>query len=179
MTTFQKTALVIIIIILLEAFYIFNMQDNISTSIIEQPSTSIPTVTITPNGLCGLSITSHNINGKAGLQKPITISGIIDNTNYAEKGCAWQMFEGQAGTAQAFVFVDNSWKPISKLIPIPVSNWMTTKTTFTVELSIDTSTMNITTGTPLKVVFIEENASGEPPVDTYTLPLVGTYGELN
>ncbi len=179
MTSFQKTTLILITVILVGSLYVFNTQDNTPTLPTEQPDVTPTTITtVTPNGICGLFVTSHNVNGKASLQKPITVSGIIDNTDHQTRGCSWQMFEGQAGTAQAFAYVDNQWKSISKQTYVPVPNWMTTKTTFKVELTIDTGVMNIAAGTPLKVVFTEENASGEPPVDIYTLPLITTHGEL-
>ncbi len=88
------------------------------------------------------------------------------------------MFEGQLGSAHAYAFVNNGWRSISKETPVPVANWMTDKTTFSVELRIDTGTMNIAEGTQLKVVFTEENPAAINPSKTYTLPLVAAYGEL-
>jgi len=142
-------------------------------------TTDITPVTITPNGTCGLFVTSHNPDGKASLAKPITISGIIDNTNREKLGCSWTMFEGQLGSAHAYAFVNNTWESISKETPVPVANWMTDKTTFSVEIKVDTGTMNIAEGTPIKVVFTEENPAAINPSKTYTLPLVTARGELD
>lgn len=175
MTKIQKMFVAIILLSLGIAVYIFTK--NIPVEYTPPTATSTP-ITITPNGICGLLITSHTPNQKASLQKPITVSGTINNIDRVSRGCSWQLFEGQAGTAEAFVFVNNQWKSISTQTPVPVPNWMSTSTTFTVEIRINTGTMNIVDGTPIKVVFTEENASGEPPVDTYTLPLVVVYGEL-
>jgi hypothetical protein len=176
MTTIQKTFVVILILILGIIAYISTQKNSVEDTTTTATSTAS---TSTPNGLCGLLITSHTINGKVSLAKPITVSGTINNADRVSLGCAWQSFEGQAGTAQAFAFVNNQWEPISTQTPVPVPNWMSTSTTFTVELRIDTGTMNIASGTPVKVVFTEENASGEPPVDTYTLPLISVSGELD
>lgn len=157
MTTIQKTFLTILILIL--GITIYQLYTH-----------------KTFNSVCGLSVTSHSTNGKVALAKPITINGNINNVS---KECAWQMFEGQAGTVEAFAFVNNQWKSISNQTPVPVQNWMTSSTTFTVEIRVDTENMNIVDGTPIKVVFTEENASGELPVDTYTLNLVSVSGELD
>jgi hypothetical protein len=81
------------------------------------------------------------------------------------------MFEGYAGSAQVFIFADNEWRPISGTTPVPVLDWMTNKTTFTIELKINTKDIQVTENMPVKVLFLEENASGEPSVDTYILPL--------
>lgn len=175
MQTYQKTPLVILTLVaiaIITGIYTYKANPDQTT---DQPTTA----TTTPNGTCGLLITSHDINSKASLIKPIIVSGIVDNTNRQTLGCSWQMFEGQLGSAQAFVFVNNAWKSISKQTPVPVANWMTDKTTFSVELRINTGTMNIAAGTPVKVVFTEENPAAINPSKTYTLPLVTATGELN
>jgi hypothetical protein len=169
MTTTQKTLAALGILILALFVYVSTQKNPVQDT--APIATSTPTA-VTPHGLCGLVITSHNLNAKASVSKPITISGIIDNTNSVANGCSWQMFEGQAGTAEVFAFVQNQWKSISKQTPVPVPNWMTNKTTFTVEIGINTGTMNIVDGTPLKVLFAEDNVSEESPVDTYTFPLI-------
>lgn len=181
MKTYQKTLLLILIIIVALGTYLYtNKTTPLPTD--QSPTattTDITPITITPNGTCGLFVTSHNPDSKASLLKPITISGIVDNTNREKLGCSWTMFEGQLGSAHAYVFVNNAWKSISEETPVPVANWMTDKTTFSVEIKIDTGTMNIAEGTPLKVVFTEENPAAINPSKTYTLPLVTVYGELD
>lgn len=170
MNKLQKTS-IIIILILLGIVYILNIEHKTPTTPINRPATTTPT--------CGLFVTSPTPHGKVALTKPITVTGIIDNTDYKTRGCSWQMFEGQAGTAQAFIFINNQWVAISQKTPVPVANWMTEKTTFTVELGVTVNTSTLTEGIPVQVIFTEENTSGEPPVDTYTLPLTLTVsGEL-
>ncbi|MCF7865048.1 MAG: hypothetical protein K9M11_00895 [Candidatus Pacebacteria bacterium] len=198
MQTYQKILLAIVVIINVTAgafLYAKNAhfdtpltgndpsvtgQTTSTSATTTSPTGTNPTPTaITPNGTCGLLVTSHNPNGKASLLKPITVSGVVNNTNRQSLGCSWTMFEGQLGSAHAYAFVNNAWKSISTETPVPVANWMTDKTTFKVEIAIDTGTMNIAEGTPLKVVFAEENPAAINPSKTYTLALVTAYGELN
>lgn len=139
------------------------------------PTTSIPTptptqnVTVVPNGTCGLTIFSHSVNSRVNF--PLMISGVVDNTNMNTLECSWLMFEGQAGSAQLYYKSPlDGWKPIGAQIPVPVQNWMSTKTTFMVTFT--NPIIDLVSGTELKVVFTEDNASGLPPIDTYELPLV-------
>lgn len=182
MQPYQKFLSVIAAIVIL-AFGAFFCARSTGTFFGYQPAmpgqaASTP-IAVTPNGTCGLLVTSHNISGKASLAKPITVSGIVDNTKRETLGCSWTMFEGQLGSAHAYAFVNGAWKSISKETPVPVANWMTDKTTFSVEIAIDTGTMNIAEGTALRVVFTEDNPAAINPSKTYTLPLVTAYGELN
>lgn len=177
MTTTQKTIAIVAILILGIIAYVSTQKTPVED---QTPiATTTAPVVVTPHGSCGLLITSHNADAKASLAKPITITGIVDNTDRVAKGCSWQMFEGQAGTAEVFAFVNNQWKSISNQTPVPVANWMTDKTTFVVEIKINTGTMNIAAGTPVKVVFTEENAAAINPSKTYTLPLISVTGELD
>jgi hypothetical protein len=135
------------------------------------------------DGVCGFSVMSHSAQAAVGF--PLTIQGTIDNTDAQVRGCAWQMFEGQGGTAQLF-YVENKadtktqpqWLPLGISVPITVEDWATTTTRFTVSFDgsfvnpVTKTVINITDGTKFKVVFTEENASGMPPIDTYELPLV-------
>lgn len=133
----------------------------------------------TPPGTCGLVITSHAQNGKVSLAKPIMINGKISNTNQEKRGCGWTMSEGQAGVLEVFAYVNGEWKSISKKTPIPVQDWMTTETTFSVEVDIDDVTASyIGSGRPIKIIFAEDNPSGEGLSDKYSLNLITTVGEL-
>lgn len=179
MKTYQKNLLALFILIILAVgawLYIYKKPLPVET---QSRTATTTTETVSTNGVCGLSITSHNPNDKASLIKPITITGVIDNTNRETLGCSWILFEGQLGSAHVFALINNEWKSISKETPVPVLNWMTDKTTFSVEIAIDTGVINIAEGTPLKVVFTEENPAAINPSKTYTLPLVTAYGELN
>ena len=104
---------------------------------------------------------------------PLTVIGTIDNSNSKNLGCTWQMFEGQAGSAQLYFNYNNDgWKPIGTSVPVTVSNWTSTKTTFVATLNFYNGGIGIPNGTPMKITFTEENASGLPPVDTFDFPVV-------
>jgi hypothetical protein len=119
---------------------------------------------------CGLLVTSVSANAKVSF--PVVIKGVIDNTAASSKGCSWQMFEGQAGTAQLFYKYQSSWYSLGVSVPVKVDNWTSAKTNFTVTLNFNNDGIGLPNGTPLKVVFSEENASGMSPVDTFELPIV-------
>ena len=126
---------------------------------------------VVKSGNCGLVVTSPI--PKSSVTFPLVIKGVVDNSDREKLGCSWQMFEGQAGTAEIY-FKDgnNEWKKLGTTVPVPVENWMSVKTFFSVSLNFNNEGIGLPTGTPMKVVFTEENASGIPPVDTYELPLV-------
>lgn len=133
---------------------------------------SIPKKTITANGDCGFTVTSNSINDKISL--PLTIGGIIDNTNKKSLGCSWQMFEGQAGTAQLYAKYagDEDWRKLDSAKPIIVNNWMADSTPFSVTVDFNNGGGGLVAGAQLKIVFTEENASGIRSKNTYELPLV-------
>lgn len=169
----QKNILLIIVLMVIVgvmiAFGVFDPKKK------TDPTTSIPTptptqnVTVVPNGTCGLTILSHSVNSRVNF--PLTISGVVDNTNMNTLGCSWLMFEGQAGSARLYYKSPaEGWKPIGAQIPVPVQNWMSTKTTFMVTFT--NPIIDLVSGTELKVVFTEDNASGLPPIDIYELPLM-------
>ncbi|MEI6553470.1 MAG: hypothetical protein WCO09_02780 [bacterium] len=147
---------------------------NLSTGTGVGSSASVSTSTavgnVIPNGKCGLSVTSTSPNSKVGF--PLVIKGVVDNTKSKVLGCSWQMFEGQAGIAQLYFKDNNEWKKLGASVPVPVENWTSDKTIFSVVLNSNNEGVGLPNGTLLKVIFTEENASGMPPVDTYELPLV-------
>jgi hypothetical protein len=142
------------------------------TSVIKNnsASTSMDVANAIPNGKCGLTVTSHLPNSKTGF--PLIIKGVVDNTDSKDLGCVWQMFEGQAGTVQLYFKDNDEWKKLGSPTLIPVENWMSNKTFFSVGLDFNNEGIGLPTGTFLKVIFTEENASGITPVDTYELPLI-------
>ena len=95
-------------------------------------------------GKCGLMIGSINANTKVSI--PLTISGTIDNTKATTLGCAWQMFEGQGGTAELYYLNEGKWVPIGGSV-IKVANWATTTTTFTTTLNYTNTKIQLPTGT--------------------------------
>ena len=122
------------------------------------------------SGKCGFFVTSPSPNEKVSF--PLTIKGAVDNSSRQSKGCSWQMFEGQAGVAQLYFKDTNKWQKLGGSKPVPVENWMSTSTIFSVVLNFSNEGIGLPAGTLLKVVFTEENASGMPPVDTFELPLI-------
>jgi hypothetical protein len=123
------------------------------------------------SGKCGFFVTSPSPNEKVNF--PLTIKGAVDNSSRQSKGCSWQMFEGQAGVADLyFKDANNKWQQLNTSKPVPVENWMSTSTVFSVVLNFSNEGINLPAGTSLKVVFTEDNASGMPPVDTFELPLI-------
>jgi len=113
---------------------------------------------------CGLTVTSHK-EGQSVLF-PLTLYGVIDNTDSKNTGCNWAMFEGQAGSAQAYVYIDGEWKVVSELTPIPVRNWMSSNSTFSVNLMKksglprDVEDVLKERGVPIKIHFSEDDPAG-------------------
>jgi hypothetical protein len=123
------------------------------------------------NSKCGFQITSLSSGGKASF--PLTISGVVDNSNSQNLGCAWQMFEGQAGIAQLYYKYPNSgWEIIGESKPIMVKDWTSNTTTFTTTLNFNNGGVGLQAGTPMKVVFTEENAAAIRPGLMFELPFI-------
>ena len=123
------------------------------------------------SGKCGFFVTSPSPNEKVSF--PLTVKGVVDNSSRQSKGCSWQMFEGEAGIAQLyFKDTNNKWQQLNTSKPVPVENWISTSTIFSVVLNFSNEGIGLPAGTSLKVVFTEENASGMPPVNTFELPLI-------
>ncbi len=162
--------IIAILIILVGGYIYLRINSNILNGVVgKNDGTKSNDVII--SGKCGLLVTSHSPNEKVNF--PITIKGVVDNSDRQSKGCAWQMFEGQAGVAQLYFKDTNSeWQKLGALTPVPVENWMSTSTLFSVGLNFNNEGIGLPAGTLLKVIFTEENASGMPPVDTFELPLV-------
>ncbi len=134
------------------------------------PADNTPVVTVPPT--CGFSVTSPAPNQKVSF--PLVVKGVVDNTDAENKGCSWQMFEGQAGSAQLYAYnidgKETGWQKIGAAVPTTVADWMTTSTTFAINIGNDQ--MGLAQGTQMKIVFEEEDAAGFGNPDTYELPLV-------
>ncbi len=140
---------------------------------------TIASSTVSKIGKCGLQITS--IEPNATISFPLTIKGLVDNTNSSKLGCSWTMFEGQAGTAKLFYRLSNNWIPLQDISPdkpgiIIVDDWTSLKTNFSVTLHPDIIDSAVTDSNPalsLKIVFTAENPSGDPSREmTFELPVV-------
>lgn len=119
---------------------------------------------------CGLTVESPKIG--ANVSFPITVKGTVNNTNAEAAGCAWTMFEGQAGVATLHYETKDGFSLPVDTKPITVANWMTTSTTFSFTLNFDNSILQLPSGYNFKIVMTEENPSGEGMVDTVEVPVV-------
>lgn len=122
---------------------------------------------------CGLIIDGPAINSVTTF--PVTIHGAIDNNYASTLGCAWTMFEGQAGTAQVYYWDqgNNNWQAVNTPFVIPVSNWMTLgPVAFAVTVNFNNNGLGLSSGNLMKVTFTEENPSGQGTADTLDWPLV-------
>lgn len=129
-----------------------------------------PTPQLSYASHCGMTINSPAENATVAF--PLQISGTVDNTTMSTLGCSWIMFEGQAGTAHLYYFSNNAWHPIGQDTIVPVLNWMTVgPTNFTMTMPF-TNTLNLPSGTPMKIIFTEEDPAGNGNPDTLTLPLI-------
>ncbi|MEN9647374.1 MAG: hypothetical protein RLY57_178 [Candidatus Parcubacteria bacterium] len=117
---------------------------------------------------CGLVVTSLAANSKVSF--PLTVKGTVDNS---ATNCSWQMFEGQAGTAQLFFNYENKgWKPIGVSVPVKVADWTAKTTSFEIVLNFNNGGVGIPSGTPMKIVFTAENAAAIEPSETVEVPII-------
>ncbi len=126
------------------------------------------TAPISKGASCGLSVSNISRNQKVSF--PLEIKGVVDNTVNCDS--KWTMFEGQAGTAELYFNHDDGWKQITNGIPVPVSEWMTDKTDFSVVLNFNNGGIGLPDGTEMKVVFKEEDPSGKGEGDIFELPVI-------
>ena len=118
---------------------------------------------------CGLSITTPVPN--ATVSFPLIIQGVVDNSNRQSLGCSWGMFEGQAGIAQLYYYNGGAWIALGNSAPMLVDDWIATKTNFSVTLNFTNEGIGLSNGTPMKVVFTEENQRAKFPSKTLELPV--------
>lgn len=106
----------------------------------------------------GIQIDAPKANEK--IASPLTIKGIVN-------GNGWTGFEGQVGTVRLF---DQDGKELALGILTATGDWMQLPTNFETKLFFDYTGEN-----PGKLVFYNENASGEPERNkTFELPVVLT-----
>ncbi|MFZ2205157.1 MAG: hypothetical protein WAV23_01025 [Minisyncoccia bacterium] len=173
MKTNKGSALIIALVLLLLATaggmtYYTAKKKNTNNQIKNTPSTQESVVSH-----CGMTINSPSLNSVIHSNVPVVISGVIDNTNTQTEGCSWTLFEGEAGTAQLWHKDGGIWGTIGPVKIIPVTNWMTTgPVPFTISLGFDNTNPGFVSGMPMKVVFTEENPSGEGVADSLEFPLI-------
>ena len=113
---------------------------------------------------CGLTVNSPL--GGSTISFPLAVSAVVDNTNASKLGCSWTVFEAQAGTVK----VMNGTTEVGHSVLATTSNWMTSgpvNYSSTITLS-----SQVSSGTPLTLVFEEENPSGEGTPDTLVIPII-------
>lgn len=131
---------------------------------------------------CGLKVMFPTIGTTVSF--PLPVKGIVDNRNYNSIGCAWGVFEGQAGDATLYANVKNTgWKKVGQWKqggqaydsqPLMLNgDWMTIgPIPFDLLVNIDPKFANMPKGTPLKIVFEEDDPSGKGQRDMLELPFV-------
>lgn len=122
-------------------------------------------VSVAPISACGFTVLSPHANTEISL--PVTVTGTVERP---ETGCTWTMFEGQAGSAQLYSYMNDAWQAVGDAVPTPVAEWMATSTTFATTIGSHDTNVNIPNGTKMKIVFTEENPSGNRVSDTLTFP---------
>lgn len=121
---------------------------------------------------CQPALTVTSISQSARVAFPVSVKGVINNDN-SKDGCSWQMFEGQAGTAQLYFNADDKgWNKVGASVPVNVENWMATSSPFSVTLTFNNSGIGLPSGTPMRIEFVEEDASGSGNSATIEFPIV-------
>ncbi len=163
--------ILIIIVIVLVAGYFYSSKNKTAPVVINVEDTT-PEPVIQKTGNCGFSVTTPLQN--AGVSFPLSVTGVVDNTDAENLGCSWIKFEGQAGTAQVCFNDAGEWNMLGGPTPITLmGEWMTNAPVpFSFVIDFPTANIALTPGTAMKIVFSEENPSGMPPVDIFELPVV-------
>ncbi len=122
----------------------------------------------TEGGDCDIKVGSIPPNSQVSF--PLVIQGVIHNS---KKGCAWKMFEGQAGTAQLYFNYNNQgWKSVGESVPVRIENNLPKLHEFLMDLNFSNSGIGLPSGTPMKIIFTAENASGIAPSVPYEFPII-------
>ncbi len=170
---YQKSAIilaVIIIILVIIRVSVSNPSDSGMASSTGSVATTTGSTGSSMASNCGFTVTSIKPNEQVTF--PITVAGTIDNSNKSST-CKWQMFEGQGGFAQLlYNYKSEGWTKIGAPTPIKATNWMSDKTTFTVNFAFMNKGDSLPSGVPMKILFTEENPSGMGNVDIFELPIV-------
>ena len=156
-------AIVITILILIGGLYFY--KKAFAPSIKEVP------IVVNDQTPCSQTFKVESPVAGSAVSFPVTLVGSVDNS-HLKAGCpSWIMFEGQAGTASLYYETKNGWSLPTDTQPIKVADWTSTSTTFSVTLNFDNKTEEFPSGYNFKVVFTEENPSGQGVVDSVEVPL--------
>jgi len=135
------------------------------TTVTKNTTSNTTTKTITvASKKCGFRITNPAMYTKVAF--PLTVTGVIDMTDAQNAGCTWKSVESMAGTAELYYNLhDTGWKSVGTSVSIKVSNSLasTSTLTFSVPLNIYAASYGLTSGTPLKVRFIENQTLNKNP----------------
>lgn len=115
---------------------------------------------------CGFKVTTLAPNTK--VYNPIVIRGTITRNS---TDCTWKSFEGQAGIAQMYYNSGQGWQKAGPSSVISTENENSNGAAWMVPINFLTNPRTLPVGTPLKLVFTEENPSGTSAAHTYELPL--------
>ncbi len=156
----------------------FNIIESPIKPIIKLPSVNpdINNSTIISNygvqGKCGLNLNYPIAN--TSVKFPLVISGTIDNSNYRELGCAWNVFEGVIGTAQLYYYSNTlGWKAIGESVIVNSSGYNNGTFALTSTINFKNNGIGLPNTTLMKIVFTEENPSGiANTTDTFELPVI-------
>ncbi|MEI6490872.1 MAG: hypothetical protein WCO16_03910 [bacterium] len=121
--------------------------------------TSNVTIQGTPKQ-CGPKVTSITENARVSF--PISISGTINRYDkFKDDSCSWSIFEGQIGSAQLYYNYNNQgWKTVGLAAPVRITDTALDLFAFSTTLNFNNGGIGLPYGTPMKIVFKDEDASG-------------------
>ena len=130
------------------------------------------TAPVVGNNKCGLTVNSPTPNSSVSF--PLTVTGVVDDQITSKLGCSWQTFEGIAGTAQFYIFLNEinhkGWTPIGDVVRMQLESSATGKSSFSLVFNYPEGGFQV--NAPIKIVFTEENVAVIRPSLTFELPLV-------
>lgn len=89
-----KIMFVVLIVIVVASILFINFADNKNNENQEN------IIEVLSDKSCGFTLISPKED--ASVYKNFTVEAIVDNTNRAERGCGWTVFEGQAGLVHVY-----------------------------------------------------------------------------
>jgi hypothetical protein len=140
-----------------------DLSDNIIAPIenveVAEEDDSLPT-----NSHCGLTVT-YPVAGST-VNFPFIAIASVNNTNMQALGCSWTTFEAAAGPVRVMSGITE----VGMGVLSTTEFWMTANSVN--YLGEITLTSDVPPGTPLTLVFEEDNPSGEGTPDTLSIPII-------